>query len=178
MGERNQRAAVRRLGFSRSRDWHWQELPSLEELRSPTEFVLPGVGRLLKLELCRQRPIPRVTRDSSMALQIMTQSFLNCLVRMAYRNGLQHELSGRMKTVKTLASSSDTNCTPKAAVSEKKAMGAQHRKSVKTSRAIRLAMRESFEFQACEPRIAQYICRPWPKRYANEVNNRNDLARR
>ena len=27
--------------------------------------------------------IPRVTRDSSMALQIMTQSFLNCLVRMA-----------------------------------------------------------------------------------------------
>jgi hypothetical protein len=36
-------------------------------------------------------------------------------------------------------------------------MGAQHRKSVKTSRAILLAILESLEFHACEPRIAQYI---------------------
>ena len=71
---------------------------------------------------------------------------------------MQHELSGRMNTVNTLASSSDTNWTPKAAVSEKKAIGAQQRKSVNTSNAIRLAMRESLEFHACEPRIAQYIC--------------------
>lgn len=71
---------------------------------------------------------------------------------------MQHELSGRIKTVKIFASSSDTNCSPDAAVSEKKAMGAQHKKSVNTSNAIRLAILESFEFQACDPLIAQYIC--------------------
>merc|ERR1719220_1444573 len=46
-------------------------------------FVLAGVCRLLKLLECRQRPIPLVTLDSSIALQIITQSFLNCLVRIA-----------------------------------------------------------------------------------------------
>lgn len=148
MGDRSQ-PAVRRFALlsRRFRDWHWHELPSLDE-RSPKLLVLPGVCRLLKLELCRHRPMPRVTRDSSIALQIMTQSFLNCLVRIAYRNGLQHEFSGRMNTVNTLASSSDTNWTPNAAVSEKKAIGAQQRKSVNTSSAIRLAIRESFEFHA------------------------------
>jgi len=39
---------------------------SLEE-RSTRLLVLAGVCRLLKLELWRQRPMPRVTRDSSMA---------------------------------------------------------------------------------------------------------------
>lgn len=144
--------------LSRPLAWHWQLLPSFDELRSPRLFVLPGVWRLLKLELWRHLPMPRVTRDSSIALQIMTQSFLNCFVRMAYRNGLQHELSGRMNTVKILASSSEMKRKPDAAVSEKNAMGAQQRKSVNTSSAMRLAMRESFEFHACEPRIAQYIC--------------------
>ena len=46
-------------------------------------FVFAGVCLLEKLELCLHRPMPLVTRDSSMALQIMTQSFLNCLVKMA-----------------------------------------------------------------------------------------------
>ena len=40
--------------------------------------------------------MPRVTLDSSMALQIITQSFLNCFVKMAYKNGLQQEFNGKM----------------------------------------------------------------------------------
>lgn len=123
----------------------------------PNELVLAGVCRLLKLELWRQRPMPRVTRDSSIALQIITQSFLNCLVMMAYKNGLQHEFSGNTNTVNTLACSSDIKCIPNTAVNDRNAIGDQHKKSVNTSNAIRLAIRESFEFQACEPRIAQYI---------------------
>ena len=47
---------------------------------------------------------------------------------------------------------------PKAAVMARKAMGNQQMKSVKTRRAIRFAIFESFVFQACEPRMAQYIC--------------------
>lgn len=50
--------------------------------------------------------------------------------------------------VKTFASSNDIRWRPDTAVNEKKAIGAQHKKSVKTKRAIRLAIRESFEFQA------------------------------
>lgn len=53
--------------------------------------------------------------------------------------------------------SNDINCKPQTAVSEKKAMGAQHIKSVKTRSAILLAILESLEFQAEDPRIAQYI---------------------
>lgn len=122
-------------------------------------MVLAGVWRLLKLEECRHRPIPRVTRDSSIALQIMTQSFLNCLVKMAYKNGLQHEFRGRTKIVNTFAPSRPMRLAPKQAVNAKKAMGAQQIKSVKTNNAMRLAMRESLEFHACEPRMAQYILR-------------------
>lgn len=70
---------------------------------------------------------------------------------------MQQELSGRMKTVKILASSSETNRKPDAAVSEKNAIGAQQRKSVNTSSAILLAILESLEFHAWDPRIAQYI---------------------
>lgn len=92
-----------------------------------------------------------------MALQIMTQSFLNCFVKMAYKNGLQHEFNGSIKTVKTLACSSVINCIPHMALIDKNAIGLQQRKSVNTNKAIRLAIRESFEFQACEPLIAQYI---------------------
>lgn len=77
-----------------------------------------------------------------------TQSFLNCLVKMAYRNGLAQLFKGRTKMVKTLASSSDIKCAPKTAVSEKKAIGAQQMKSVMTSKAILLAIRESLEFHA------------------------------
>ena len=124
-----------------------------------SELVLAGVCRLLKFELCRHRPIPRVTRDSSMALQIITQSFLNCLVRIAYKKGLQQLFKGKMKMVKTLACSRLIKCTPPAAVKAKKAIGAQQIKSVKTSKAILLAIRLSLEFQAWEPRIAQYILR-------------------
>lgn len=76
---------------------------------------------------------------------------------MAYRNGLQQELRGRIKTVNTLASSKETNCKPNAAVNEKKAIGNQQRRSVKTRRAIFLAIRVSFEFQAADPRMEQYI---------------------
>uniref|UniRef100_A0A0K2V7U5 Uncharacterized protein n=1 Tax=Lepeophtheirus salmonis TaxID=72036 RepID=A0A0K2V7U5_LEPSM len=78
----------------------------------------------------------------------MTQSFLNCFVKIAYKKGLQHELSGNTKTVKTLAPSRETRRTPNAAVREKKAIGAQQIKSVKTNKAIRLAIRESLEFHA------------------------------
>lgn len=92
-----------------------------------------------------------------MALQINTQSFLNCFVRIAYKNGLQHEFRGRMKTVKTFACSRDIKCNPKAAVKERKAIGDQQMKSVNTSKAIRLAILESLLFHAWEPRIAQYI---------------------
>lgn len=99
--------------------------------------------------------MPLVTLDSSIVLQSKTQSFLNCLVNRAYRKGLQQELNGRINTVNTLASFSDIKCKPKAAVREKKAIGAQQMKSVNTSSAIRLAMRESLLFQACEPRMAQ-----------------------
>ena len=104
---------------------------------------------LLKLELCLHLPIPLVTLDSSIALQIITQSFLNCLVKMAYRKGLQQLFKGRMKTVNTLACSRLIKWTPPAAVKAKKAIGAQQMKSVKTNRAILLAILESFEFQAC-----------------------------
>lgn len=76
---------------------------------------------------------------------------------MAYKKGLAHELSGSTKMVKILASFSEINSFPKAAVREKNEMGAQQAKSVKTNRAIRLAMRVSFECQACEPRMEQYI---------------------
>lgn len=92
--------------------------------------------------------MPRVTRDSSIALQIITQSFLNCFVSIAYRNGLQQEFNGRMKTVNTFACSSVINCQPRTAVMEKNAIGDQQRKSVNTRSAIRLAIRESLEFQA------------------------------
>uniref|UniRef100_A0A182SJ03 Uncharacterized protein n=1 Tax=Anopheles maculatus TaxID=74869 RepID=A0A182SJ03_9DIPT len=104
--------------------------------RSTNEFVLAGVCRLLKLELCRQRPMPRVTRDSSIALHISTQSFLNCLVRMAYRKGLQQELSGSMNTVNTFACSSEIRCSPNTAVSEKNAIGDQQIKSTHGEHAV------------------------------------------
>merc|ERR1719189_3265055 len=120
-------------------------------------FVFAGVCRLLKLLECRHRPIPRVTLDSSIALQIITQSFLNCLVKMAYKKGLQQLFRGKMKIVKTLACSKLIKLTPPAAVRAKNAIGAQQIKSVKTSRAILLAIRLSFEFQAWDPRMAQYI---------------------
>ena len=55
---------------------------------------------------------------------------------------------GLFGAVLTLACSRETSCNPKAAVSEKKAMGDQQRKSVNTSRAMRFAIRESFEFHA------------------------------
>ena len=48
---------------------------------------------------------------------------------------------------------------PKEAPREKKAIGAQHRKSVKTSSAIRLATRVSLEFQAWEWRMLRYMHR-------------------
>jgi len=85
----------------------------------------------------------------NLTLQMRTQSFLNCLVKIAYKKGLQHEFNGRMKTVNTLASSRDTNWRPKTAVSEKNAIGNQQSKSVNTSRAIRFAIRVSLEFHAC-----------------------------
>merc|ERR1719471_1315176 len=131
----------------------WEPLP-LPLLRL---FVLAGVWRLLKLLECRHLPIPLVTLLSSMVLQIITQSFLNCLVRMAYRNGLQQLFNGRTKTVKTLAPSREMSWAPHAAVREKNAMGNQQTKSVNTNRAIRLAILESLEFHAWEPRMAQYI---------------------
>lgn len=55
--------------------------------------------------------------------------------------------------------SNDINCKPHTAVREKKAMGAQHMKSVNTKRAILRAILESLEFQAEDPLIAQYIFR-------------------
>lgn len=128
--------------------WPGSRGGSSRDDRSTRELVLAGVWRLLKLELWRQRPIPRVTRDSSIALQMRTQSFLNCLVRMAYKKGLQHELRGSTNTVNTLACSREIRCSPKTAVREKNAIGDQQIKSVKTSRAIRFAIRESFEFHA------------------------------
>ncbi len=48
----------------------------------------------------------------------------------------------------TLAPSREIRCKPQAAHMERKAIGNQQRKSVNTSKAIRFAMRESFEFQA------------------------------
>ena len=75
----------------------WEPLP-LPLLRL---LVLAGVWRLLKLLLWRHRPMPRVTRLSSIVLQIITQSFLNCLVRMAYRKGLQQLFRGSTNTVNT-----------------------------------------------------------------------------
>ena len=62
-----------------------------------------------------------------------------------------------MKIQKTFACSKLIKGSPAAAVNAKKAIGAQHMKSVKTNKAIRLAILESFEFQAWEPLIAQYI---------------------
>ena len=62
-----------------------------------------------------------------------------------------------MKIVKTLACSKLIKLTPPAAVRAKNAIGAQQMKSVKTKRAILLAIRLSLEFQAWEPRMAQYI---------------------
>lgn len=114
---------------------------------------------MLKFELCLHLPIPLVTRLSSIALQIITQSFLNCFVNIAYKNGLQHEFNGNTNTVNTLACSKEIKCRPNAAVKEKNAIGDQHKKSVNTNRAILLAILESFEFHACEPLMAQYIFR-------------------
>ena len=48
----------------------------------------------------------------------------------------------------TFACSREIKYTPKDASNAKNAIGAQHIKSVKTSRAILLAIRESFEFHA------------------------------
>ena len=42
---------------------------------------------------------------------------------------------------------------------ESKFISCQQMKSVKTRRAMRLAILESLEFHACEPRMAQYILR-------------------
>ncbi len=81
-----------------------------------------------------------MTLLSSIALQIMTQSFLNCFVSMAYRNGLQQELRGRTKMVKTLACSREMRWRPKQEDKAKKAIGAQQMKSVNTNRAMRLAI--------------------------------------
>lgn len=87
---------------SRRRHAHAQAGPcGPRDERSARLLVLAGVCRLLKLDEWRQRPMPRVTRDSSMALHTSAQSFLNCLVRIAYRNGLQHEFSGSTNTVST-----------------------------------------------------------------------------
>ena len=61
--------------------------------------------------------------------------------------------------MKTFAASSEIRLAPPAAVRAKKAMGNQQMKSVKTSSAIRFAIRESLEFQAWDPRMAQYILR-------------------
>jgi hypothetical protein len=69
-------------------------------------------------------------------------------VKIAYKKGFAQEFRGRIKIVKTLASSKDIKCKPETAVKEKNAIGAQHKKSVKTNNAILLAIRESFEFQA------------------------------
>lgn len=99
--------------------------------------------------------MPRVTRDSSIDLQSITQSFLNCFVSSAYKNGLQQELKGKTNTVKTLASSSVIKWRPKAAVREKNAIGAKQIKSVKTSSAMRFAIRESLLFHACDPLMEQ-----------------------
>src|SRR5699024_7319537 len=131
---------------------------SEEDLFSMAELVLAGVWRE-KLDEFRRRPMPRVTRLSSIRLQSRTQSFFNCFVQMAYRNGLAQELSGRMKTVKTFASFSEMSSKPKTAVREKKAIGAQQQKSVNTSSAIRFAILLSLLFHACEPRMAQYMRR-------------------
>lgn len=89
--------------------------------------------------------------DSSSRLQMFTQSFLNCFVKIAYRNGFAQLLRGSTKIVKTLASFKDMSSLPKAAVKEINVIGAQQMKSVKTSSAMRLATRESLEFQACDP---------------------------
>ena len=78
--------------------------------------------------------MPLVTLLSSIVLQIITQSFLNCFVRMAYRKGLQQEFSGRTNTVNTLAPSRDIRWRPQAALVAKKAMGNQQMKSVNTER--------------------------------------------
>ena len=59
--------------------------------------------------------------------------------------------------VKTLASFRPIRFFPKAAVIEKKMIGAQQRKAEKTRIAIRLAIRKSLEFQALDPIIEQYI---------------------
>lgn len=147
---------------------HWQtpmttcpgsEAEAVALLFSAAEFVLRGVCRFEKFDEFLPLPMPRVTRDSSILLQSMAQSFLNCLVKMAYKNGLQHELSGRTKMVKILASSKEIKLNPQTAIKEKKAIGAQHKKSVKTSNAILLAILESFEFHAWDPLMAQYILR-------------------
>lgn len=66
----------------------------------------------------------------------------------AYKNGLQQEFNGNTNTVKTFACSSDIRCKPNTAVSDKKAIGDQQIKSVNTNKAIRFAIRESFEFHA------------------------------
>ena len=76
---------------------------------------------------------------------------------MAYRNGFAQLFKGSTNIANILASSSEISSWPKAAVSEKNEIGAQQAKSVNTSNAIRLATRVSLEFQACEPRIEQYI---------------------
>lgn len=100
---------------------HWQI--SVETLRhfcgSPTlpgvppwaaEFVVMGVCLLEKLELCLPRPIPLVTRDSSILLQIWMQSFLNCFVKMAYRKGFAQLFRGKTNIAKTLASCKRKDC--------------------------------------------------------------------
>ena len=48
----------------------------------------------------------------------------------------------------TFACSNEINGTPRHAHNAKNAIGAQHIKSVKTSKAIRFAIRESLEFHA------------------------------
>jgi hypothetical protein len=62
-----------------------------------------------------------------------------------------------MNIVNILASFNEISFNPKADVMEKNDIGAQQAKSVKTSSAIRLATRESLEFQAWDPRTEQYI---------------------
>ena len=110
------------------------------------------------------RPIPLLDKwreilDSSILLQSLTQSLLNCLVKNAYRKGFAQLFNGNTKIVNTLASFKLILVVskPNAAVREKKMMGAQQKKSVNTSKAILLATTVSLLFQEWEARIDRNI---------------------
>ena len=59
----------------------------------------------------------------------------------------------------TFACSKEIRYTPKDANRAKNAIGAQHMKSVNTSRAILLAIRESLEFHAYKEKSSNKVCK-------------------